>query len=215
MKKLLLLSLFIAITISGCGLKRDRVVEPSRAELTPRQLEIVERLDLDADLIAQLEAKPLYEFTEQEVGAWLPFIAEDEPDLPARVREATGGAAIRLALDAVAGAATGRMAQCIAEEGTVCTYGAMSGQNAGIPIGEIVFRGVTFTGFMLGRFLGRRSPEKIRAIYAELAEGIANGTIHAPVDSVYALEDIRNALIRAQTGGRHGKVLVSPGGEVR
>lgn len=137
----------------------------------------------------------------------------DGPDLPQRVREATGGTAIRLALDAVAGDATGRMAQSIAEEGTVCTYGAMSGANADIPIGEIVFRGVTFTGFMLGRFLGRRSPEKIRAIYAELAEGIAGGTIHAPVDSVYAIEDIRDALIRAQTGGRHGKVLVSPGGE--
>ena len=137
----------------------------------------------------------------------------DGADLPQRVREATGGAAIPLALDAVAGAATGRMAQCIAEEGTVCTYGAMSGQNADIPIGEIVFRGVTFTGFMLGRFLGRRSPEEIRAIYAELAEGIADGTIHAPVDSVYSIENIRDALIRAQTGGRHGKVLVSLGGE--
>jgi len=138
----------------------------------------------------------------------------DGPDLPARVREATSGAAIPLALDAVAGDATGRMAQCIREEGTVCTYGAMSGANADIPIGEIVFRGVSFTGFMLGRFLGRRSAEEIRAIYAELAEGIAKGTIHAPVDSVYAIEDIRDALIRAQTGGRMGKVLVSPGGEV-
>lgn len=138
----------------------------------------------------------------------------DGPDLPARVKEAIGGAAIPLALDAVAGDATGRMAQCTREEGTVCTYGAMSGANADIPIGEIVFRGVTFTGFMLGRFLGRRSAEEIRAIYAELAEGIARGTIHAPVDSVYPIEDIRAALIRAQTGGRMGKVLVSPGGEV-
>lgn len=136
----------------------------------------------------------------------------DGPDLPARVKEATRGAAIPLALDAVAGDATGRMAQCIREEGTVCTYGAMSGANADIPIGEIVFRGVSFTGFMLGRFLGRRSAEEIRAIYAELAEGIAKGTIHAPVDSVYAIEDIRTALIRAQTGGRMGKVLVSPAG---
>ena len=139
----------------------------------------------------------------------------DGPDLPARVREATGGDEIRLALDAVAGAATGRMAQAISEDGTVCTYGAMSGANADIPIGEIVFRGVTFTGFMLGKFLERRSPEKIRAIYAELAEGIANCTIHAPVDSIYAIEDIREALVRAQTGGRMGKVLVSPGGEAK
>ena len=138
----------------------------------------------------------------------------DGPDLPARVRAATESAAIPLALDAVAGAATGRIAQCIREEGTVCTYGAMSGANADIPVGEIVFRSVTITGFMLGRFLGRRPAEEIRAIYAELADGIVSGTIHAPVDSVYPMEDIRAALIRAQTGGRMGKVLVSPGGEV-
>jgi hypothetical protein len=43
---------------------------------------------------------------------------------------------------------------------------------------------------------------------------MAKGVIHAPVDSVHAIEDIREALIRAQTGGRQGKVLVCPGGEI-
>jgi NADPH:quinone reductase-like Zn-dependent oxidoreductase len=139
----------------------------------------------------------------------------DGPDLAARVHETTSGAAIPLALDAVAGEATAQIASCVMDEGTVCTYGGMSGAAPAVSVADLVFRGVTFTGFMLGRFLGRRSPEQIRAIYAELADGVAKGTIHAPVDSVYMMEDIREALIRAQTGGRHGKVLVSPGGEVR
>lgn len=38
--------------------------------------------------------------------------------------------------------------------------------------------------------------------------------VSAPVDSVYAIENIREALIRAQTGGQQGKALVMPGGEV-
>ncbi len=138
----------------------------------------------------------------------------DGPDLPAQVKEATSGAAIPLALDAVAGEATAQIASCVMDEGTVCTYGGMSGAAPTVSVADLVFRGVTYTGFMLGRFLGRRSPEQIRAIYAELADGVAKGTIHAPVDSVYPMEDIRAALIRAQTGGRMGKVLVSPGGEV-
>ena len=138
----------------------------------------------------------------------------DGDDLPARVAEATGGANIRLGLDAVAGAATARIASCVADEGTVCTYGGMSGAAPEVSVADLVFRGVTFTGFMLGRFLAQRSAEDIRAIYADLGGQMAKGAIHAPIDSVYQIEDIREALIRAQTGGRHGKVLVSPGGEV-
>ncbi|MGX1196631.1 zinc-dependent alcohol dehydrogenase family protein [Parvibaculum sp. MBR-TMA-1.3b-4.2] len=138
----------------------------------------------------------------------------DGDDLPERVKEATGGADIPLAIDAVSGAATARMAACVHDEATVCTYGAMSGAGPELPVGDLIYRGVTFTGFMLGRFLERRSTDDIRAIYADLAAKMEKGLIHAPVDSVYPIEEIRDALIRAQTGGRNGKVLVSPNGAV-
>lgn len=136
----------------------------------------------------------------------------DGDDLAARVSAATDGARIPLALDAVSGSGTGRLAACLADEGTICTYGAMSGANPEASVGDLVYRGITFTGFMLGRFLARRNAEEIRAIYAGLARQMANGSIHAPVDSVFAIEDIREALLRAQTGGRDGKVLVMPNG---
>lgn len=138
----------------------------------------------------------------------------DGPDLADRVREATGAAEIPLGLDAVSGAATARIAACLRDEGTICTYGSMTGEAPAVSVADVVFRGMTFTGFMLGRFMAGRSAEEIRTIYAELGGEMLKGAIHAPVDSVYPIEDIREALIRAQTGGRHGKVLVSPGGEV-
>ncbi|MFN4230147.1 zinc-dependent alcohol dehydrogenase family protein [Parvibaculum sp.] len=138
----------------------------------------------------------------------------DGPDLADRVREATGAAEIPLGLDAVSGAATARIAACLRDEGTICIYGSMTGEAPAVTVADVVFRGMTFTGFMLGRFMARRSAEEIRAIYAELGDEMLKGAIHAPVDSVYPIEDIREALIRAQTGGRHGKVLVSPGGEI-
>ena len=138
----------------------------------------------------------------------------DGPDLAERVANATRGAAIPLGLDAVSGDATARIAACVKDEGTVCTYGGMSGAAPATSVADLVFRGVTFTGFMLGRFMARRSAEEIRAIYADLADQILKGIIHAPIDSVYAIEDIREALIRVQANGRDGKVLVSPGGEV-
>ncbi|MEQ9195614.1 MAG: zinc-dependent alcohol dehydrogenase family protein [Parvibaculum sp.] len=138
----------------------------------------------------------------------------DGPDLAERVAVATRGATIPLGLDAVSGAATARIAACVKDEGTVCTYGSMTGEAPSVSVADVVFRGLNFTGFMLGRFMARRSAEEIRAIYADLGDQMLKGIIHAPVDSVYAIEDIREALIRVQTGGRNGKVLVSPGGEV-
>jgi len=36
--------------------------------------------------------------------------------------------------------------------------------------------------------------------------------LNAPVDSRYPIEEIRAALVRAQQGGRNGKVLVLPNG---
>src|SRR5712691_4292002 len=49
--------------------------------------------------------------------------AVDGPDLTETVKAKTGGAPIRLALDAVSGRATARLSSCLAEGGIVCNYG--------------------------------------------------------------------------------------------
>ncbi len=138
----------------------------------------------------------------------------DGPDLAARAVAAAGGAAIRLGLDAVSGAATGRIAACVADEGIVVTYGSMSGEDPMVDRSHFVYRGVNLGGFMLGRHLARRDDAAIQAIYAELGEAIADGSLHAPVDRVYPIEEIRTALAHAQQGGRKGKILVTPNGAI-
>ncbi|PYN98267.1 MAG: alcohol dehydrogenase, partial [Candidatus Rokuibacteriota bacterium] len=40
------------------------------------------------------------------------------------------------------------------------------------------------------------------------------GTLSAPVEKVYPLEEIKAALAHAQRGERHGKILVAPNGPV-
>jgi NADPH:quinone reductase-like Zn-dependent oxidoreductase len=138
----------------------------------------------------------------------------DGPDLAARARAATGGAAIRLGIDAVAGAATARIATCLADGGTVCNYGSMSGEDPTIGRADLIYRGVNLTGFILGRFLARRSLEEIRAIYADIAAKVRDGPLGAPVERVYPIEEIRAALAHAQRPGRDGKILVAPNGMV-
>lgn len=136
----------------------------------------------------------------------------DGPDLAERVAAATGGAPVRLGVDAVAGAATARIADCVADGGVVCHYGSMTGEDPAMPRAALIFRGVSLHGFMLGRALARRTPEQVRAIYAELAEGIRGGALYAPVERVYAIEEIKAALAHAQRGERSGKILVAPNG---
>jgi NADPH:quinone reductase-like Zn-dependent oxidoreductase len=134
----------------------------------------------------------------------------DGPDLAETVRARTGGAAIRLGLDAVSGPATARVSACLGEGGVLCNYGSMSGEDPVMPRAGLIGGGQTLVGFILGRALATRSLAQVRAIYGDLGEQVRKGLLSAPVDRVYAIDDIRTALTHAQQGGRRGKILVAP-----
>ena len=140
--------------------------------------------------------------------------AVDGPDLAEVVKAKTGGAPIRLGLDAVSGRATARLASCVAEGGVVCNYGSMSGEDPVMPRSALSSGGQTLVGFILGRALARRSLDQVRALYADLARQIVDGTLSAPVEKVYPIEEIKAALAHAQRGARSGKILVAPNGPV-
>ena len=139
-------------------------------------------------------------------------VLQDGSDLAERTRAATGGAPIRLGIDAVSGEASKRIGDCVAEGGIVVSYGSMSGQDPIMSRAAVNTRGVNLTGFNLGRGLAKRSREQVRAIYADIAVNVRDGVLKAPIDAFYPIEEIRAALIRAQQGGRNGKVLVLPNG---
>src|SRR5438128_6937639 len=139
-------------------------------------------------------------------------VLKDGPDLAERARAATGGAPIRLGIDAVSGDACRRIADCVGDGGVVVSYGSMSGEDPAISRAALNMRGVSITGFNLGRGLAKRPAGQVREIYSDLALKIRDGMLKAPIDSTYPIEDIKPALIRAQQGGRNGKVLVLPNG---
>jgi mitochondrial enoyl-[acyl-carrier protein] reductase / trans-2-enoyl-CoA reductase len=136
----------------------------------------------------------------------------DGPDLAARVAAVTGDAAIRLGIDAVAGSATDRIGECLADGGTVCTYGSMSGENPTISRRALIYRGITLTGFGLGRALARRTLHQVRSLYAELGREQRAGNLDVPLERIYPIDAITEALRHAAQGGRGGKILVAPNG---
>ncbi len=135
----------------------------------------------------------------------------DGDDLPARVKEATEGAKIRLGIDAVAGKAIGRLAECLTRGGTLVNYGRMSGEPCVIQPSAFVFRDMTLRGFWLANWFAQAPKPKQVAVFGEIARLIAEGKLHAPVQATYEVREIKKAVAAAAASGRSGKILIVPG----
>lgn len=160
-----------------------------------RNIAVVRRTELAAEL--------------KQLGA--DAVLVDGPDLADQVAAVTGkDSRPKLAIDAVAGEATGRLAQALAEGGVVVNYGMLSGQPCTMPPGDVVFRDIALRGFWLARWFSSAKPEEIHQTYAGLIGLIADGTIHVDVEATYPLQQIREALAHAAREGRKGKVLLTP-----
>jgi trans-2-enoyl-CoA reductase len=133
----------------------------------------------------------------------------DGEDVVPRVREATGGAPIRLGLDAVGGDDTDRLARCLADGGTLVNYGMLSGKPCHVAPATLIFRDLTVRGFWLVKWFRTASREAQRGLYAELTALIADGSLHAPVHATYPVAQIQEAVAAASAGSRNGKILVT------
>jgi NADPH:quinone reductase-like Zn-dependent oxidoreductase len=139
----------------------------------------------------------------------------DGPDLGERVRAATDGASIRLAIDAVAGTQVARLGDCLVEEGIIVNYGLLSGENPQLTGHQTVFKRLWLTGFWLVPALQRMTPAEIRDLYGMLAARVAQGALHVPIEATYPIEEIGKAVAHANAYRRAGKVLVTPNGPLR
>ena len=139
-------------------------------------------------------------------------VLRDGEDLAARAAAATGGAQIALAIDAVAGAATRRLAACLADDGVVVNYGLLSGRPCELTADQAIFHGITLTGFWLAKTMRQKPFSELQGMYGELIARLADGGLGVAVEAAYPLADIKDALVHAAREGRDGKVLLLPNG---
>lgn len=135
----------------------------------------------------------------------------DGPDLADRVKEATGSAEIRLGIDAVAGDATTRIGECLADGGTILSYGMLSGEPCKLPPDMVFLRDIRLRGFYTVRQFESHSPAEISAMYQRLADMVADGTLTAQVAGTFSLDQAVEACELATKVGdeRPGKVVIS------
>lgn len=133
----------------------------------------------------------------------------DAEDLSERTGELTARGQVPLAVDAVGGSATGRLARCLSPGGTVVSYGLLSGRPCELDPALAIFHGVSLSGFWVPRSLAARGPDEAKAVLAEALTLIAGQAFTIPVEATYPLTEVRAALEHAARPGRRGKILLT------
>src|SRR5258707_8013642 len=126
-------------------------------------------------------------------------VVVEGPALHDQVKAAVGGADIKLALDCISGTSMDALASLLSSGGALVSYGAMSGSPVTVGPGDLIYKGLTLTGFFLGHpHHSDKIPELIRAAPTL----IARGKLHVPVAAVYPLSSIKDAIAHVRKGGK-------------
>jgi trans-2-enoyl-CoA reductase len=136
----------------------------------------------------------------------------DGDDLAQRVRRYLGGRGVDRALDAVAGAAAGRLFDAVNDFGTLTCYGLLGSNDIVFNAAQFVFRDVRVQGYSRLRYLRSLSEPDADALYADLFDCQKKGLFHTPILKTFAFEDICEAVELAESSGGKGKVLLIPEG---
>lgn len=132
----------------------------------------------------------------------------DGADLGKRVAAETGNAPIHLALDGIADASPMNMMGCLADAGTLVSYGGTSRKPMAVHPGSLIFKQQSVRGFWLYFWYKAAKPEQITTMFDHLAPLVAAGTIATPVAATFGLDNVAQAIAKAGESG--GKVLFTP-----
>ena len=141
-------------------------------------------------------------------------VVVEGPDMVREVRKLTDGAPVKLGLDAIGGDATLVLGDCLTTGGVVVNYGLLSGEACKLSSAATIFHDVALRGFWLARWFREAPIGERMAVMTELAARVAAGELVAAVDSTFDLDHIGDALARSMAGGRDGKVLLTPNGNI-
>jgi trans-2-enoyl-CoA reductase len=123
------------------------------------------------------------------------------------VKSVTGGAEIRLGLNAVGGESALRLANCLASGGTLVTFGAMSLQPLKIPNGLLIFKDLRFRGIWINKWYDNATMSERMEAFRPLFEMARRGLLKTKVEKAYPLDEAKAAVAHAAQGKRSGKII--------
>jgi NADPH2:quinone reductase len=129
------------------------------------------------------------------------------PDLPALVREATGGRGADLVFDSVGKATQEASLAALAPYGRLVFYGEASGPAEPICPGDLYDRCLSVSAFGLDL---DRHPEQWETARQCLLDGVADDTLSLKIDRVFPLPEAAAAHERLESRRAVGKILLVP-----
>jgi mitochondrial enoyl-[acyl-carrier protein] reductase / trans-2-enoyl-CoA reductase len=131
----------------------------------------------------------------------------DGENLRDEVKTTTDGAPIRLGLNAVGGDSALRLANALAPESTVVTFGAMSLQPLKIPNGLLIFKDLRFRGIWINKWYNNATMTQRMEAFQALFEMAKRGLLKTKVEKAYPLTEAKAAVTHAAQGKRSGKII--------
>ena len=131
----------------------------------------------------------------------------DGENLRDEVKVAVGGAPIRLGLNAVGGDSALAVANALAPESTMVTYGAMSLQPLKIPNGLLIFKDLRFRGIWINKWYDNATMAQRMETFRSLFEMAKRGLLKAKVEKAYPLSEVKAAVQHAAQSKRSGKII--------
>jgi putative PIG3 family NAD(P)H quinone oxidoreductase len=137
-------------------------------------------------------------------------IATAQDDFADVVDRHTGGAGVEVVLDLVGSQALEGNLGALAVRGRLVLVGLLSGHQAPLDLGLLLRKRITVVGTTLR---GRPLEEKIavtRLFANQVLPWLARGVVRPVVDSVFALEQAKEAYGRMESNQSFGKVILRP-----
>jgi mitochondrial enoyl-[acyl-carrier protein] reductase / trans-2-enoyl-CoA reductase len=131
----------------------------------------------------------------------------DGENLRQEAKDATGGAPIRLGLNAVGGESALRLANCLAPGATMVTFGAMSLQPLKIPNGLLIFKDLRFRGIWINKWYDNATKEQRMEAFRPLFKMAKRCLLKTKVEKAYPLSEAKAAVAHAAQSKRSGKII--------
>jgi NADPH:quinone reductase len=131
------------------------------------------------------------------------------PDWPDKVLEATEGRGVDLIVDQVSGPVTNGNLRCCAILGRIVNVGRLGGAKAEFDFDLHALRRITYVGVTFRT----RSPEEVREINrrmrADLWGAVETGKLSLPIDKVFPLAEVAEALQHMKANRHFGKIVLA------
>lgn len=137
-------------------------------------------------------------------------ISSSDGPVDEQVRRIVGEGGVKYALDPVGGETGSQLFRALGLGGRMVVYGSLSEQPLQIEPRAAIGGRRALEGFWLGHWMRERSIPAALALFREVGRLMRAGILTTQVGPTFPLEQAAEAVRRAETVGRTGKVLLRP-----